>query len=470
MGTVVAGNGVIASGDNGIEVSRGIGTLIAGNAVNGALGNGIAVEESLFTGIIGNAVRNIAQDGISLDLTAFSAIVGNDIENGGGAGISVTNSAFAFIAGNDISKFYDGMRLFYTAGVAAVGNDIQDVANDGIRVDYSLMTALAGNSIRSFGDDGIEIANSALVAVVFNDIDGMGAGNAGIRIGTNENGGGVTDTASGSTLVLIAANTVANNAVGLDATALNNGYLDIRGNSFLNNTTGLYAKSGAIDLSHQSNLFKGGSTAMIFDGGYYPSAGYTGLRLVGDTIGTTVFEGQTDYYIDLRNGAFFEPGTPTIIDGTLATYDGVSGGLMSAAQLLAIESKINDHDDDNTLGQIFAGYALFDDNQILRRYPANSYRSGRAAVLVTGLPRTGIGRDITPRPFFNVQDLANIAPAAGGDTAEALANMEPAAGEGTQSPIAKGACWNNIGSGGAVNLDLGEDASSILADQAACGG
>ena len=210
---------------------------------------------------------------------------------------------------------------------------------------------------------------------------------------------------------------------------------------------------------------------MEFNGGFYPAAGYTGLRLVNDTIGTTVFQGQTDYYIDLQNGAFHAPGTPTIIDGTQATYDGVNGGLLTIAQLLAIESKINDYDDNSSLGQIFSGYVLFDDNQILRKLNANSYRSGRAAVLVTGMPRTGVNDGPAQRPFFNVQDLANIAPAAGGDdTAEAMANMEPAAGDTTPPAVTSGACWGAVGGASAVSLELGGDATSILADQAACKG
>jgi hypothetical protein len=140
------------------------------------------------------------------------------------------------------------------------------------------------------------------------------------------------------------------------------------------------------------------------------------------------------------------------------------------AQWLAIEAKLNDYDDNNTLGQIFAGFFPLDDNQILRKFPANSYRTGRPSVLVTGLPRTGLSfmSSTALRPFFSVQDLANIAPAAGGTDAKDLANIEPAAGGNTAPQVMTGACWGNVG-GGAVSLDLGDDATSILADQAACG-
>src|SRR5690606_2479766 len=145
---------------------------------------------------------------------------------------------------------------------------------------------------------------------------------------------------------------------GLDASGAGNGLIVLADNTFTDNLIGAWFGSGLIDLTGQ-NFFTNGQIALrfapapvfgeenneqfqlFFEEG---PVGYSDLKLVNDTIGQTVFEGQSLYYVELQNGAFFQPGTPTIIDGTEATYDGVSGGLMTLAQLLAIEAKIHDFD------------------------------------------------------------------------------------------------------------------------------
>lgn len=474
-GTLVAANAVLGSGRNGIKVTDSLGTLIALNYVNGAGKDGIRVNNSRLTGIVANSISNVDRNGINVNSSTGSFIAFNDLQNGLRNGIKVTDSLLTFVGWNTIDNFYNGIRVALSLGTAVVGNDIDNIDSDGIQVSYSAFTGLFGNTIRGYGDDGVQVNNSNGVLIAGNDIDGEGVGQSGVRIGRNKPFLVGTVPFSGSDNVIIAGNDIRNNNIGLNATAQNNGYIDVRGNTFTDNETGMAANSGVIDMTHAGNTFIGGKTALAFSGGYYPSFGYTGLRLVDDTIGTTVFEGQTDYYVDLRNGAFFEPGTPTIIDGTLATYDGVPGGLMTASQLLAIRAMIHDFNNDNTLGLFFPGYAELDDNQIVRKYSGNRYKEGRAGVLLTGLPFTGMPGS-TPRstPFFSVQDLANIAPAAGGDDdlASRLANIAPAAGGSSTAPqtITEGACWGNMGGGGGFSMDLGGSPTSILAAAAACKG
>lgn len=482
--SAIAGNNVLGACDSGIEVSDSFGTLIAHNTVHGVHGDGISVDDSAFTRISHNHVGHTGGNAINIEDSFATGIVGNTLHDGGGggAGIRVSNSGFTFMGWNSIEGFYNGIEVAYSFVTKALANTISGIVNDGIQVAYSNVVSLIGNDVTGYGDDGAQVSNSDNVLIANNFFDG---GNTGIRLGDNE---GYYDdefqgeekalffigTApySGNGDVVIANNLITNNGTGLHAMALNNGSIDIRGNQFTDNEVGMSIGSGVIDLTHETNTFTGGSTAMIFDGPYYPSEGYTGLSLVDDTIGTTVFEGQSDYYIELRNGAFFEPGRPTIIDGTLATYDGVFGGLMTAAQLSAIEAMINDYDDDHTLGQIFPGFSPLDDNRILKKFLGNRYNSGRAGVIVTGLPRTGGA----PTPAFTLQDLANLAPAAGGDnstpgqlTVQDLAKLAPAAGGEDNGKILNGACWSNLGQSKAImNIDLGDDPTSILSDQASC--
>lgn len=419
-------------------------------------------------------------------------------------------------------------------------NLIGGVGSNGVYADNTVGTAVVFNAIGGYGEAGVRFDNSEYGLIAYNYIHGFGGytpevpseeepqgpqpeykdnpyyegegeyypnenfgeGTVGIQLGT-------TGNFNGSSNIAVIGNTVVDNRVGFEARALNNGYIDLEANRFTNNTVGSWIGSGLIDLTSpvtgQGNTFTGGDTAMIFENPYYPSFGqegpynpqpiqegegqegpwmpygYTGLQLVGDTLGAQVFQGQTNYYVDLRNGAFFNPGNPTIIDGTQATYDGVSGGLMTYAQYLAIEAKLNDFDDNTSLGQIFAGFFFIDDNQVLKKILANGYKSGKAGVIVTGLPKIG---NLSGGPnFFTLQDLANLAPAAGGNdsdpstlTVDELANLAPAAGgDDTMTPkdvgpIVNGACWGAIGQGKITTIDLSDDSSAMLSDMAKCQG
>ena len=329
-------------------------------------------------------------------------------------------------------------------------------------------------------------------------VESEGPYNTGIRLGDNEGYHGWRSE-TGTKLfrgnhgdVVISDNTIKNNTVGLDATAWNNHEIDVSSNRFKNNEVGMWVSSGLVNLTHThtvdadtpderevGNVFTGGRDAMVFGNGPLHHLGdedfgdeesrfeskpfdaengfgHTGLSLVGDTLGHTVFDGQQGYYVALYNGALFNPGTPTIISGLDATYDGVHGGLMTPAQLSAIEGKLRDFDDFGTLGQIFAGFtADFDDNQILQKILGNQFSAGRAGIIVTGLPNTGGGGT---GGGLSLADLANIAPAAGGDD---------------EQQFEHGACWGNLGaiSGNrSVSFDLSQDPTQILADQAECEG
>lgn len=480
LGTALAGNVVALSGNNAIDIENAQGAIVLANVINAAGRDGISVNNGSFTAILANDIRNIGRNGVNLISSIGTVIAFNNIQDGLRNAIRISNSILSVVGWNTLDNFYNGIRVGVSFGTALVANQIDNMRNDGIQVSFSNLTGLFGNNISGYADDGVQVANSNGVLIANNNIDGQNIGQSGIRIGRNEPSLLSTISFSGSENLIISNNLISNNQTGLSATAQNNGAIDIRGNNFVNNITGLEIHSGVIDLTQAPNIFTGGQVALSFSGPFAPSGGYTGLRLVNNTIGETVFEGQSDFYIRLANGAFFAPGTPTLIDGTQATYDGVFGGLMTFEQYLAIEAKIFDFDDDNSLGQIFAGFVNLDDNQILRRFANNQYRSGRASILINGLPNTSLSNTATrPAPFFNVQDLANLMPAAGddeGDIAKRLSGIEPAAGNsdgGFEIPaqdVSNSACWGNFSGGQGFSMDLGGDPTAILADVAACNG
>ena len=83
------------------------------------------------------------------------------------------------------------------------------------------------------------------------------------------------------------------------------------------------------------------------------------MSLVGNTIGTTKFKGQSEFYIELTNGALFDPGKPTVINALNATFDGINpasqGGFLSQAQFDQIEAGIFHFTDLSSLGLFFFG-------------------------------------------------------------------------------------------------------------------
>ena len=81
-----------------------------------------------------------------------------------------------------------------------------------------------------------------------------------------------------------------------------------------------------------------------------------GVALAGNTLNDTVFVGQNGNFIELRNGALFGPGQPTVVDATGVTFDGLDPTQPTDA--LAIEGKIVHNPDDDTLGLIDFGAPL----------------------------------------------------------------------------------------------------------------
>ncbi len=478
----ITGNKVNGGNNNGIEVISSDGALIAGNHVENFF-NGVRVLYSDAVDVIDNCVKFVANDGIQAYFADSIHILGNMVSNYGDDGIQVAYS-------NGVVPEPELPTDEESGNEEPGTNYLRLAANDEARDGRIIIqgNTVTGNYAATAGEEGDNENQNRYY-------EGNYGPTTGIRLGDNERfygegevkpqvTNGLYGDFSGVGNVLVNDNDIVNNNVGLDARAFNNGTIQISDNRFTQNDIGAWIGSGLIDLTGKGNTFTGGSVALRFEPStaYYPyydypvasiaegpqqeGPGYTNafLQLVDDSLGAQVFEQQTNYYVDLQNGAFFDPGSPTIIDGTQATYDGVSGGHMTRAQYLAIEAMLNDYDDNNSLGQIFAGFFDFDDNQILQKVKGNGYRPGKAGITVLALPTIPTG---PTSHFFSIQDLADIAPAAGGDDqgapdAAALASIEPAAG-GNSS-----ACWGAVGAGTNVNINLNDDATSILADNASC--
>lgn len=216
---------------------------------------------------------------------------------------------------------------------------------------------------------------------------------------------------------------------------------------------------------------------------------------MNNTIGTTEFNDQSRYYVELLNGALFAPGSPTVLNGLDATYDGFTpssiGGILTTAQYDALESMFYHFNDDSSLGLFFFGAVPADinDEDIYNTYGNIGWSNGRFRMTIAGLPRLpGFGNGGNNGGgngqggfLGNVADfLANLAPAAGGDDngkkknqpvniAGQLADLEPASGE-QEDP----ACWSEAvaqAQGGAtVDYSFGGSAEESLNQAAACGG
>ncbi|MEQ8787091.1 MAG: hypothetical protein RIC55_12360, partial [Pirellulaceae bacterium] len=117
-------------------------------------------------------------------------------------------------------------------------------------------------------------------------------------------------------------------------------------NTFTDNSNGLFIGFGATDTSaaqiSSGNQFLGGTNGIVVSG--------AGTSLVGDTLSNTSFMGQTGNYVELRNGALFAPGAPTIIDASAVNFDNLDKN--NTTNLLFIENKLVHYPDDNTLGLI----------------------------------------------------------------------------------------------------------------------
>lgn len=426
---------IVTAGGNGIAMTNGLASNITGNQVSNVTGNGFSVSGSDNAVISGNTSNGAGIDGLLLQESDSVSVSDNTFTLSGANGVNVLLSSNTTIDGN---------------------NQITNNIASGVLVDSSTDTTIDGNVITG-NANGVTVNGSTGLLqkpIVQPLVAGIASDNTVIT--NNE----------------ISSNTI----VGIETTGDAVGEVEIAGNTLDNNPTGMSFASGTIDISDLANpnTISNSTTGMVFS----PADPADDLSLANDTIGATIFDTISGDYVTLENGALFNPGTPTIIDGLAASYDGVvpldaplGAGLLTAVQRLAIQAKITDFIDDATLGQLVVGLTLDLDDEDLFALNLFSLQvpNPNVNVTFTGLPPVTLDaaslNAIAPAAGanFSAADFANIEPAAGGapsSDGSDLANIEPAAG-------GSDGCWASTSTGdanfssGPVNFSFGSGIDAI---------
>jgi len=388
---VIAGNESIFGHQSGIEVGAiNDGTVTIANNNNirsdslAALFFQGAITNQAALTVLGNGtIQGDRSSSVLFErtITDSSVVIGNNTQIRGGLGEGIAfardvRSSTIVIAGNE-GIFGDGTdAIFFDGGV--IDSDVT-IGAATVTVNGQ-STSFGGNRLLFGAEDGINFSNGVEGDTELTIIDNV-IGSAGSRVG--EDGirfDGVLDTAT----VTIDANQVfaTQKAIRINflqspsTVSIVGGTYDGTGGALLVDNT-LFpfpGPDGRLNLGAAAYIAGAGSTVfevltdagnagveVDFNGAASFTGGETGMRLtgpgvsiVGNRLGTIAFSGQTGNFIELTDGALFEPGRPTIIFGNDAIYDGVSIPLGASAPLLSwVESRIIDFDDNPTLGQIF---------------------------------------------------------------------------------------------------------------------
>ena len=324
------------------------------------------------------------------------------------------------------------------------------------------------NTIEDSGDDGIELVSGGA------------------------NGIYLTSPSMNSMVMDNDVSRSANN--GLYVSGPNHADVIVSGNTFTDNDIGAQFESGLVDLTGEGNTFDGGRIGLRFSP-VQTLSGPSALELVDNTVGPQTFDGQSEYFIELDNGAFYDPGTPTVLSlndstfvdtpfGTFTPSVDFGGGLPDDVQAY-LEANIQHFVDDNTLGLFFLEgipeLAEIDQEDVFNFFEPGAGDLGGLDVTILGLP--GVNGGVAPAGIDSFA-LNNIAPAAGGElTPDQLNNIETAAGgEQTAEQLnnietASGgqntSCFNdgiNVAEAGqTVRISYGGGAEALLNSESNCG-
>lgn len=550
---VWAGEGYIPEGEsitsvdivsNAVNVDRETGDFLGETA-----DDGIQVLFSGHTLIDNNLIANsgVASDS-DFEIACYGECGSGSVDFFGPDGIHVlTGGLRAPVRYSEESSdsspypFWDGVNVTVT------NNVVTNSLDDGIAIDGASQVLVDLNTVTNSGNDGIRVlgwegffgaAKQAESKVVLSSVsDTLPSWSAVITNNTvtqpsEEPSGADGIEVSGYDEIYVGYNTVSNFAEnGLFVSGPFNGYVTVEGNTFNDNDIGAHFQSGLIDLTGEGNQFNRGRVGLRFAPVemYYPtvyeiepidppSPIYSYLELVDDdapgvspasqnpptnfggTIGAQIFDGQSEYFVELDNGAFFEPGTPTWLNGLNSSYrmpggefltPAASGGLLSAFDLAYLEAGFYHYIDDSSLGRFWFGQQKPDDTDgvppedIFNTFGQFGGRAGNIVVTLLGLPRLpgqggGGAGGAGGAGGGNITDFLNsITPAAGDEegqsgegasTPEQLAAIETAAGGNTQSAN----CWSdataNAQNGSATTISFSSSVGEeTLQQEAACG-
>lgn len=480
---------------NGIRLDGGTNNVISNNNITATKWDGIKVVTSNGVQVTGNDIYDLNRSGVSIDRSA-GAVVSDNAINNILLGVWSYHNSDIQITDNNITNIKasvngNGIQSYEDNGVVISGNTISNAYLNGIYSLGSTNLEIIDNNIEGSGTNGIALNNvKGVVTVDSNTI-------------TESHSNGIL--AYYSTVnpieLHIVNNAIQNTGSGIAALNLDvssDGYVEVSGNTLEGNFDyGLLAYSGLIDLTGATNTIQNTRIGM----GFYPNktgsqpdtSAYfdylaTQLSLVNNTIGTTAFIDQSQLFVDLGYGAMYAPGTPTQLDGNNATYtltgltiDPFTNGGITSDEYDTLEGLINHYVDTQNNGQFFfnilpavsAARATIDQKDVLRNNFGNFAPAVAGGNLtITGLPliSAAVATSATPAGF----NPAAIEPAAGDETANAsaglnvddVANIQPAAGGDTS-------CWSDatasLGQGAPVTFNYGSTGTAMLQNAASCG-
>lgn len=509
-------NDVTKSEENGIEVQNSDYADIFFNEVTLSGENGIYVNPSDFVEIGFNKVFLSADDGIDVNGGHFIKIYGNLVGLNGDDGIDVDGSRHVDIFFNktflnrengidvDANHYgkHKGPNRINIVGNKAVYNGDNGIFVRGDRDVNGIELLVSKNTASDNGDNGIKILSQGeffsegpykerlSVSLVSESYSPSGEFNSRIIGNTIENNG---DDIAGNA-------SVNNDDNGLYMAGGYHDNIEVSGNTFTDNEIGALFESGTIDLTGERNFFNGGEIGMKFSpaviGEVFPEVDtiqetafasarlisgdpvYAPMELVDNTIGAQTFDGQSELYVELDNGAFFAPGTPTLLNALDSTYLNTPFGNVTPSvdfpagftleQLAFFESMFEHFNDNGNTGLFF--FPLLpeiDQEDIFQFFGPNADALGGLQVTILGLPTIPGGVPTA---------LNNIAPAAGGNvdpnSPEALNAIATAAGGdengGSNASCFSGSALGAIQSGQAMNFSYGSSAEDLLNSEAGC--
>ncbi len=522
----IKGDGILIESSNGVTVNDN--TIDEASSASANVGSGIQILNSNGASVTGNTVSNTSWDGIRLSSASDALVQDNAVNETGAEGIYSQFGGNVTINDNTVAGTgRNGILVLNTgANNVVTNNTVNDTNEDGVRIQVSNGATVTGNiigtGVGTIGRDGIRLAGTSNAFVDSNIVantvrhgifasQGAGLvtgniitnntlnaiGDAGVYLNGSSNtlvqanflglgpdllAGTADDTAIGgdgirvanSILADIVDNLIANaTRAGIYVSDMGAGQVNISGNEVTNSDIGMNFESGLINLTGASNTITGGRVGYHFE-----PTGLNSVNLLGNTIGSTIFAGQSQYYVELANGALYNPGTPTIISAIDTSFDGfvpnsVLGLNLTQAQYDQIENGIYHFNDDDTLGLFFFGFSpSIDQSDLFRDIAGIPGVAGRFSITIRGLPRIA---GLTVPAAANADagfSLNDITPAAGGDetdgtnnaTGNSLDQITPEAG--ANENIVEAANWDAAidaaSQGQVVNYSFSGDGSDIM--------
>lgn len=483
--------------------------------------------------VIGNDVDQSGDDGIDVTNANFVFVDNNEVTNSGGDGITVNRDGsddyYEEMYSKEIFPIYDG---YFPNNVVITDNVVDQSGDDGIEVQGYGQIEIGRNIVTNSGDDGVIVHDLLFGYPVFDEAPVEEAslflfdpyyGEAFVNIHDNnvdQSGGDGIQVdahnyyywAPAGSIVHVTNNVVTNSgANGLYISGPNHGYVYVAGNTFQDNPTGANFESGLIDLTGPTNNFLNGNVGLFFNP-YADYYGFAPLSLVDDdapgyethpsvnvptnfggTIGEQFFSGQSTYFVQLGNQAFWDFGVNEAIwlNGLNSTYDTPSGlvrpantgGAVSQAVYDFLEERFWHYPDTGNTGIFWFGFVpnLFDlaQEDLFNTFGPFNPGTGGLNITLLGLPQIpgGGGPNFSPEALNAINTFA-CASEDGNLSPEELNAIQTAAGGnagtggGNNAPQGNVTCWsdatNAAVNGQPVNYSYSTDPDANIADAASC--